>query len=163
LFIVKSRSSGNWWVYTTIIDGSLDFLSLNTTNAAGNASQDAPTSTVFYQNQSDASVAYCFAEVEGFSKFGSYTGNGSATGPSVTTDFEPTWLMIKRTDSTGDWIILDSARDTANPRDKFLEPNTSDAEATGNDVDFNATGFQLKSTSASINASGGTYIYACFA
>jgi hypothetical protein len=108
-------------------------------------------------------VAYCFAEVEGFSKFGSYTGNGSATGPSVTTDFEPTWLMIKRTDTTSDWIILDSARDTANPRDKFLEPNTADAEATGNDVDFNATGFQLKSTSASTNDTGGTYIYACFA
>ena len=71
--------------------------------------------------------------------------------------------MIKRTDTTSDWIILDSARDATNPRTEYLEPNTSDAEATGNDVDFNSTGFQLKSTSATINASGGTYIYACFA
>jgi hypothetical protein len=91
----------------------------------------APTSTVFdvkfyseVNNASGTYVAYCFAEVGGFSKFGSYTGNGSATGPSVTTNFEPTWLMIKRTDSTGDWIILDSARDATNPRDTFLEPNT---------------------------------------
>jgi hypothetical protein len=113
-------------------------------------------------------VAYLFAhDAGGFGddgsengiSCGSYTGNGSATGPTVTLGYEPQWLMIKRADSTGDWIILDSKRDVSNPRDKFLEPNTSDAEATGNDVDFNATSFQLKTTSATVNASGGTYIY----
>jgi hypothetical protein len=71
--------------------------------------------------------------------------------------------MIKRTDSTGDWIIHDSARDATNPRTAFLEPNTADAEQSGLDVDFNATGFQIKSSSATVNASGGTYIYMCIA
>jgi hypothetical protein len=173
MVIMKVRSAtGGWYVWFTGFSGS-QFLGLNTTDAVGTDARlwanAVPTSTVFslesgyYPAASQDMVAYCFAEVEGFSKFGSYTGNGSATGPSVTTGFRPSWLMIKRTDSTGDWIILDSARDATNPRDTFLEPNTSDGDATGNDVDFNATGFQLKSTSASINASGGTYIYACFA
>lgn len=171
LIITKSRAvSGSWSTYHASL-GNTQVIYLDLTNAAATAStvwnNTSPTSSVFTLGTGFAGslslVAYCFAPVSGFSAFGSYTGNGSATGPSVTTDFEPTWLMIKRTDTTGDWIILDSVRDTANPRDKFLEPNTTDAEATGNDVDFNATGFQLKSTSAATNASGGTYIYACFA
>jgi hypothetical protein len=181
MLIVKSRSLATDWVVQHSSAGTAPSkLIVNSTGAVTNSAPEwnnaggTPTafnSTVFtiagsgysVNNSGATYVAYCFAEVEGFSKFGSYTGNGSATGPSVTTDFEPTWLMIKRTDTTSDWIILDSARDTANPRDKFLEPNTADAEATGNDVDFNATGFQLKSTSASTNDTGGTYIYACFA
>lgn len=181
MIIVKSRSLATDWIVQHSSAGTPPSkLIVNATAAVTNSAPEwnnaggTPTafnSTVFtiagsgysVNNSGATYVAYCFAEVTDFSKFGSYTGNGSATGPSVTTNFEPTWLMIKRTDTTGDWIILDSARDTANPRDKFLKPNTAGAEATGNDVDFNATGFQLKSTSASINASGGTYIYACFA
>ena len=177
MFILKERngsSAGDFWATYHVSLGNTKYLTLNTTNAEETSAywnNTTPSSSVITlgsnTNINDSGgpiyLIYAFAEVEGFSKFGSYTGNGSATGPSVTTDFEPTWLMIKRTDTTGDWIILDSARDATNPRTEFLEPNTSDAEATGNDVDFNATGFQLKSTSASINASGGTYIYACFA
>jgi hypothetical protein len=176
MVIIKSRSltgstpSANWVVWHQSISAAIQTsttIVLNSYTGAIYLNFDFGSSSYSIDAQinglTQTYVAYCFAEVEGFSKFGSYTGNGSATGPSVTTDFEPTWLMIKRTDSTGDWIILDSARDATNPRDTFLEPNTSDGDATGNDVDFNATGFQLKSTSASINASGGTYIYACFA
>jgi hypothetical protein len=182
MIICKSRSNTTaWYVKHTSLasnnnlllagtDGQFNVATGSGNGGLGNLSSSTTFGFLSGTSSADATnlnggtfVAYCFAEVEGFSKFGSYTGNGSATGPSVTTDFEPTWLMIKRTDTTSDWIILDSARDTANPRDKFLEPNTADAEATGNDVDFNATGFQLKSTSASTNDTGGTYIYACFA
>jgi hypothetical protein len=172
MIIAKQRNNVEHWVIyhqATGKDAVLLFTTGAVISSANYWGSGGVTSTVFGTggvgagNAANNIVAYCFAEVEGFSKFGSYTGNGSATGPSVTTNFEPTWLMIKRTDTTGDWIILDSARDATNPRDTFLEPNTADGDATGNDVDFNATGFQLKSTSASINASGGTYIYACFA
>ena len=112
-------------------------------------------------------VAYLFAhDAGGFGSgsenvisCGGYTGNGSATGPTVTLGYEPQWLMIKRTDSADAWIILDSTRDVSNPRDKFLRANTSNTEATGNDVDFNATSFQLKTTSGSVNENTGTYIY----
>jgi hypothetical protein len=172
MIIAKQTNNVEHWVIYHQATGK-DAVLLFTTNAVISSANywgsGGVTSTVFGTggvgagNAANNIVAYCFAEVEGFSKFGSYTGNGSATGPSVTTDFEPTWLMIKRTDTTGDWIILDSARDATNPRTEFLEPNTEDEEDTGNDVDFNATGFQLKSTSASTNATGGTYIYACFA
>jgi hypothetical protein len=175
MVIVKNRSAGstNWCVYHIIVGNQFATL-LNSTSAPFSNSNywnnTTPTSSVFsLGNGTDTNgntnnlVAYCFAEISGFSKIGSYTGNGSATGPSVTTDFEPTWLMIKRRDSTGDWIIHDSARDATNPRTEFLEANTGDVEATGNDVDFNATSFQIKSTSATVNASGGTYIYMCIA
>lgn len=90
---------------------------------------------------------------------GGYTGNGSATGPTVSLGYEPQWLMIKRTDSAGNWVMYDSKRDVSNPRTAYLLAETTDAEQTGNDVDFNATSFQLKSTNANINASGGTYVY----
>lgn len=130
----------------------------------------APTSTVFSvrdhptTNASGGTyVAYCFAEITGFSKIDVYTGNGSATGPSVTTGFQPTWLLIKRSDSTGDWIIHDSARDATNPRTAFLEANTVDVEGSGLDVDFNSTSFQIKSSDANVNANGGTYFYMCIA
>jgi hypothetical protein len=138
MFIIKGRSIATGWIVYHAFDNAspaTGYMALQTTDAFFTSpafADTAPTSTVFsingtgyaVNNSGETYVAYCFAEVEGFSKFGSYTGNGSATGPSVTTNFEPTWLMIKRTDTTGDWIILDSARDATNPRDTFLEPNT---------------------------------------
>jgi hypothetical protein len=111
----------------------------------------------------DPKIIYAFAEKAGFSKFGSYTGNGSAIGTTVTTGFEPAFVMIKRYDSTGNWVILDNKRDTSNPIDKTLNPNLTAVESTANDIDFNATTFQLKSTNADTNANTGTYIYMAFA
>ena len=110
-------------------------------------------------------VAYCFAEIAGFSKFGSYTGNGSTTGPTVTTGFRPAFVMIKRTDTTGDWAIWDNTRDPSNPNNANLFPHETTAETINSqyDIDFLDTGFQLKNTNASRNASGGTYIYMAFA
>jgi len=177
MIIVKNRDAADaWQVYHAANTAApeTDYLVLNTTAAtADNANRwndTLPTSTVFsigdgveVNTNTEDYVAYVFAQIAGYSAFGSYTGNGSATGPSVTTDFEPTFLMIKRTDSTGDWIIHDSARDASNPRTAFLEPNTADVEGSGLDVDFNSTSFQIKSSSATVNASGGTYIYMCIA
>jgi len=109
-------------------------------------------------------VAYCFSEKAGFSKFGSYTGNGSATGPTVTTGFEPAFVMIKRTDVAAPWVIIDNKRSPSNPRQLILLPDVSDAELNvGNAINFNSTDFQLTDVNYTRNASGATYIYMAFA
>ncbi|NBV95362.1 MAG: hypothetical protein EBR90_01035, partial [Actinobacteria bacterium] len=109
-------------------------------------------------------VAYCFAEVAGFSKFGSYTGNGSADGPFVFCGFRPRFVLIKRTDSANDWIIYDSARDTNNVERSRLYPNASAAEDYLDTMDFVSNGFKLRTAAGTAyNTNGGTYIFAAFA
>ena len=106
-------------------------------------------------------IAYCFADVAGFSKFGSYTGTGSA-GNFQDCGFEPAFVMVKRTDGTSSWYILDNKRDTTNPRDLSLSPNLSNAEGTvTNFINFESTGFSM--ASAAGNATGQTWIYMAFA
>jgi hypothetical protein len=177
IMICKSRSgSTGWLVYHKDI-GNTDYLILNTTDAKALGvaawNNTSPTISVFsigngssVNTSSATQIAYCFHSVAGFSKFGSYTGNGSATGPTVTTDFEPAFVMIKRTSadaSGGNWIIKDNKRNTSNPRTKSLFPNSSSAEVTEYDVDFNATSFQILNADVDINKNGGTYIYMAFA
>ena len=111
-------------------------------------------------------VAYCFQSVEGFSKFGSYTGNGSASdGPFVYTGFRPAFVLMKDTGSTEQWQMVDSARDTYNVVDSCLFPNSSGAEATASSIhrDFLSNGFKVRTSDTSQNASGRTYIYMAFA
>ena len=103
-------------------------------------------------------VAYLFASLAGVSDIGTYTGNGSSV--TVTTGFQPRFILVKRTDSTGNWIVGDSARGLVAGDDPFLELNTSDAEVTNEDwVDVSATGFTINETAANANVNTGTYIY----
>jgi len=175
LIIAKIRTNWGgegWPVYSKYI-GASNYLALNYTNAALPAavwSNTTPTSSVFYVNGNDwanksgsTMIAYCFASIEGYSAFGSYTGNGSADGPFVYTGFRPAWLMLKRTDVANGWPVIDTKRDTYNVMGNYLYPNTSGAEATYYYADFTSNGFKLKATDAGVNASGGTYIYAAFA
>ena len=172
--ITKKRSSGtdyNWSTYH-IYNGNANVW-LNTTGGKNsNNWVTAPAATVFtppvslYGNESGVNyVAYCWAPVAGYSAFGSYTGNGSADGPFIYTGFRPRWLMIKRTDSTQNWIIVDTSKDTYNVANKRLFANLSDAEDTGipNYMDMVSNGFKCRDSNVSYNASGGTYIYAAFA
>jgi len=149
-------------------------LYLETTGAAVTSSafwnNTSPTSTVFsvsnnsINNASSTNyVAYCFAPVAGYSAFGSYTGNGSTDGPFVFTNFRPRYVMVKRTDTTGAWVIWDSARDTYNVAEKGLLANASNAEDTTNYIDFLSNGFKLRNTFGSQNGSGNTFIYMAFA
>ena len=168
-WLVKSRSSGAWWTYTTVIDGSLDYLFLDTTVAANDSGVSLPTSSVFSVNGSVAPtsenmIAYCFADVKGYSKFGSYTGNGNADGTFVYTGFKPAFIMFKRTNSTSGWGMYDNKRTPFNLMNKRLLANTSGAEDTSadNGIDFLSNGFKWK-TGSGWNASGGSYIYMAFA
>ena len=112
----------------------------------------------------DEMIAYCFAPVEGYSAFGSYTGNGSADGLFIYTGFRPRWILKKRTDTTDYWYIWDTARDPDNVVEAKLEANDSSAEYTSADwLDILSNGFKIRNSGNDINASGGTYIYAAFA
>jgi hypothetical protein len=176
MVITKSRDNGtgrNWAVYHAVL-GPTKYLELNGTDPAYVGStrwnDTAPSSTVItlgsQQTTNDsgaAMIAYAFAEVEGFSKFGSYTGNGSTDGPFVWTGFKPIFIMTKRTDSTSDWHVWDGVRNGFNPVDDILRANTTAAEASNFNTDFTSNGWKLRDAGANQNASGGTYIFMAFA
>jgi hypothetical protein len=173
VYLVKKRSgTSDWAWFTTSIDGSVDFLFLNSTAAktdAGGGYATAPTSSVFSLGDASSSindnggtyVAYCFAPVAGYSAMGSYVGNGSSSGPFVFLGFRPAFIMVKRTDASANWVIWDSKRDGYNTNNDQLYPNLSNAEDDGAFLfcDQLSNGFRVLNTSAERNASGGTYIY----
>ena len=152
-----------------------DLLVLNT-NAATTDSNDkwsdeAPTSSVFTVGDSsqlnasgNTSIAYLWSEKQGFSKFGSYIGNGNNDGPFVYTGFRPAWVMCKGTASNREWVMHDNKRDAENVVDGTLYANTNDAEGTGTArMDFLSNGFKLREDGNNWNASGETYVYMAFA
>ena len=177
MIIQKNRIDAQpWWVYHSSI-GAGGQLRLSGTDAEGSDggvlwNSTAPTSTVFSlgdnggsNGSSDACIAYCFAEKKGYSKVGGYTGNGNADGPFIYTGFRPAWLMMKRTDSAGEWLIYDNKRDPFNLRDTRLEAQDNFADSTGTTkvFDFVSNGFKCRGSDTDINASSGTYIYMAFA
>ena len=179
IVIVKNRDGGWQWIVdiSNITGTTSDHLLLNST-AAKNSSNTyfsaKPTSTVFSVNGASYSdtgtspykyIAYCFADVEGFSKFGSYTGNGSADGPFIYTGFDVKFLLYKNVDAAISWVIYDNVRDpNGNPQSYYLLPNSSGAEGTTPDaVDFLSNGFKIRYPNASINVTGQNHIYMAFA
>jgi len=110
-------------------------------------------------------VAYCFADVKGFSKFGSYVGNGNADGTFVYTGFKPAFIIVKRLNNTQSWYMLDNKRNTFNPEDKYLVTDNSNEESTFTFCDFLSNGFKARvdNTGTGFNFSGDTYIYMAFA
>ncbi len=176
MVIVKRSQTGatsNWQVRHTSI-AAANSIQLNLPNQAAAATtvwaSAAPTSSVFTVGTSadvNASgisyVAYCFAEIAGFSKFGRYTGNGSTDGPFVFCGFRPKFVMYKSTTETSGWAIIDTSRNTSNVADKYLNPNDSTAEGTSNLIDVLSNGFKFRTLNAGNNASGQIYIFAAFA
>jgi len=177
--LVKSRSLAvSWLNYHGEIasDPQTDAILLDTTGAVSDSAlfwnDTAPSSTLItlggaYNpvNGNNATyVAYAFAEIEGYSKFGSYTGNGVADGAFAFTGFRPAWLMIKRTDATGSWFMLDKVRDVDNEvLQDLIADGTGDETSNSNFLDFLSNGFKLRTTGTAVNAAGGTYIYMAFA
>ena len=181
LLITKSRDNTQnpaWHTSHVSLPTNYD-LALDSTTAAWNPSSNGwhelTNSSVFtlkngsidghnVNRSGDRYIAYCWAEIEGFSKFGSYLGNLNADGPFVYCGFKPAWVMIKRTDNTSNWNIRDSSRNSTNPTNLYLLANLSDPEGvTSSEIDFLSNGFKIRSTSTAFNASGGTYIFAAFA
>jgi hypothetical protein len=172
--IVKRRNStGNWATYHESA-GITGTLFLDTTAAKGNTTAYFHTgwgSATKFPIGSDADtnadgatyVAYVFSERQGYSKFGSYVGNGNANGTFVYTGFKPAFLLWKITNTTGDWRLVDNKRGVngAIPR---IKPNANSAEGSaGDNVDLLSNGFKFRSTAASANAANASYIYMAFA
>ena len=184
--ISKARSGTNeWWVVHKSGNGNLQLnatLALITSGGTNGAmgfpstltnntfTFTAGSSSVNNVNASGTTyVTYCWAEIEGFSKFGSFVGNGSADGVFVYTGFRPALVIIKRTDTTDSWAIFDSSRDSANPVERLLRAEGSNVEATMTSLvsnpfgDFLSNGFKVRNTSTIDNVSGGSYIFAAWA
>ena len=174
MIIIKNLISANNWVVYHEALGNTKFLELNTTAAAATATtafnDTSPTSSVFSVGSSGgvnsgdkAMLAYCFAEKKGYSKFGSYTGNGYVDGAFVYTGFRPAFFMIKKTNATSDWYLWDNKRLGYNVANYSLSPNATFAKNTTVAVDLVSNGAKLRSLHTEQNGSGSTYIYAAFA
>ena len=177
--IVKNRSSAtayNWYVWHTGLTSASYFLQLNTTSGQINSpdpfNATAPTSTLFSVGGENVVngvnyVAYAFSEVEGYSKFGSYSGNGSTDGPFVWCGFRPAVVLTKCSSNAGDdWRIWDNQRPGYNLTNLSLAPNTSAAEDTSTNnyaIDTLSNGFKLRSLTTGTNGSGRTYIFMALA
>ena len=173
IYIVKARSElQSWYMYNANL-GNNKIIELNTTSASytdNNWNSTTPTSSVFTVNNNNVNentqtyIAYCFVEKKGFSRFGSYVGNGSNDGSYIHLGFKPAFVMFKNTDALGDWTIQDSARDTFNLADARLYANLSNAENDGTlGVDFLSNGIKIRTSSAGWNTSAQTSIYMAFA
>jgi hypothetical protein len=176
--LMKSRGSGNWWTWHIGFgDNTTDYMSFNDPGNEASASGmwgtvGSGTSTFGYTAGTSApistdTVAYFFKSVKGFSKFGSYTGNGSTDGTFVYTGFKPAFIIAKETNESGDnWVMFDNKRDGYNVNNDELYSNLSNAEADGATyvyVDLLSNGFKWRTTASNKNQSGSTYIYMCFA
>ena len=165
-----------WYIYHVGI-GNLDHIQF-TSNAKANSptwGDTTPTSSVFSvggegayiaTNQSSIDyVAYCFAEVQGYSKFGKYTGNGDADGPMCYCGFKPAFVLVKKSTDSGNWLMYDNKRGAINLNDEYVYANFASQEATSttSGYDFLSNGFKVRNTYTDGNVSGETYIYAAFA
>jgi len=174
LMLIKDRSSAvNWAVYHKSLGNTL-FMELNTsagqTVNAGYWNNTDPTSSVFSVGASspvnangDNFIAYLFAEVPGFSKFGAYVGNASTDGPFVWCGFRPRWIMAKRFDVANDWPVVDVARDPYNQQTHEIYADLPQAETSSGTFDILSNGFKARNAQAFCNAGGGSYIFAAFA
>ena len=172
----RNISTDNWAIYFN--DGTKRISSFFNTSAPIDPAQASywpnndPTSSVFYVGTDSAVngsvsmtyVGYAWAEIPGYSKFGTYSGNNANDGTYVHLGFRPVWLMVKRIDSTRDFLIYDAVRSTFNPIQDFLEPNQSTVEqsANANKVNFLSNGFKFRNNSGDMNGAG-TYFYMAFA
>jgi len=179
--ILKNRNLDNnrdWIVYHTGLTSASYYIYLNSSAAqagtyAGFWNNTAPNSSVITLGSGDTSsngsgdtyIAYCFAEKKGYSKFGSYTGNGNADGTFTYLGFKPAFLIIKATATTDNWTMYDNKRPGYNSGNYFVFPNLSNAEDTSNStwLEFFSNGFKVRATSSTLNTSGNSYIYMAFA
>jgi hypothetical protein len=185
MIIIKARAGTNavngWYIFHKGLSANNNIrfdtgAQLTTSSFSSGIINTSPTSTTFgfdsgtsllNINESGTTyIAYCFADVQGFSKFGSYEGNGNVDGPFIYCGFKPAFVLIKKYSAANDWYTHDNKRDTFNPETRYLQPNTSAVETndTGKALDFLSNGFKLRTTHGSHNgATGQFFIYMAFA
>ena len=180
MIIFKNRDQADDWAvyhHKNTSAPETDFLRLNTTDATIDnvnfMNDTAPTSSVFTVNiagtvneNNEKYIAYCFTPIQGYSKFGGYTGNGSLDGPFVYLGFKPAWVLIRQTSTAQNWILYDNKINPFNEAVTKLSPNLSDAEdsSTGNnDIDMLSNGFKVTEDNNDMNESGQNFIYMAFA
>ena len=172
--IVKRREDAGrgWWVYHKSLGATKAIYLHDTASSFTNSwlQNTAPTSTVFTLNSngdtngsSKTHIAYCFAEKKGYSKFGTYTGNGNTNGTFVYTGFRPAFVLSKRSSGINSWNIMDNKREGYNPQNDLLFPDSTNVESNVTDQDILSNGFKLRTTGSGRNGSGQTYIYMAFA
>jgi hypothetical protein len=174
MIAIKCRSSvGDWRVWHKDLTGGTYYVQFNSGVAQAldsNGMTALPTSSVFTLGTSTqvnfnsaTNVAYCFAAVSGFSRFGSYTGNGSAAGPTLHLGFRPRFVMTKNISATGNWLMFDTSRLGYNPDNDSLVANSTAADSTTDFIELYSNGLGIRSANAAVNTSNSTYIYAAFA
>jgi len=174
MIITKTLGSAvDWFVYHQS-NGAGKYMVLNGTASVGSSTivwgNTTPTSTVFSlgagaeTNTSPREyVAYVFADVKGYSKFGTYTGNGSTDGQFINTGFRPAYVLIKKTNGVGSWWVFDNKRLGYNAKNSRVYANDNTAESAVTNIDFVSNGFKLRTTVGDLNGAGNTIIYAAFA
>jgi hypothetical protein len=174
IVLIKTTSGADAW---TMLNTNIDlnkYLSLNSNSAEISDpmfNNTAPTTTVFtldgdgqVNGNGVSLIAYCFSEVTGYSKFGSYKGNGANFDNAfVYTGFKPSLVIIKKSNTTGNWVIEDNKRAGYNQANYHLYPNLTNAEGTNYYTDFLSNGFKIRDNPSDIGESGHTYIYMAFA
>ena len=174
MIIVKCRSQSDAWGVYHVSVGATKYLKLNETSATTSTGTTVfpttPTSSLFYlgnsglvNGNSRTYVAYCFAEIEGYSKMGGFTGNGNSNGPFVYTGFSPAFVYIKWTSGANHHVLYDNAINTYNPASVYQRANDAAADGTSTPIDFLSNGFKIRHTDSAINSSGGSYIFTAFA
>tara|TARA_R110002012_G_scaffold81996_1_gene207645 strand:+ start:749 stop:1822 length:1074 start_codon:yes stop_codon:yes gene_type:complete len=181
IIIIKNTvDTIDWWVASKYLTNyTTSYVELNSDDPvathANGMNSTAPTSSVFSVggisrtgDSGNLAVAYCFASIQGYSKIGSYIGNGNARGPFVWTGFKPAWVMVKPYTNSGyNWVIMDSTRNPFNPIDKYTWADLDNAEYDGTsiglDVDFVSNGFKLSTSRGEVNLNGATMLYMAFA
>ena len=179
--IVKSRGENDSWFVKHKDLASSKNLNLNQTvaetdvtsaysegglsNLSGNTFGflDGTSDANAVNESSEAHIAYCFKSVQGYSKFGSFTGNGNASGTFVFCGFRPAWILIKNSSSVTSWTLYDNKRPGFNEDNAYLLPDASDNELSDKDIDLLSNGFKPRTSNSALNTSGDTYIFMAFA
>jgi len=174
IIVKRLNASGGWIVYNEAL-GNTKIMELHDTSASQTSSaawnNTSPSSTTFtlgdYTSTNTSGgtyIAYCFAEKTGYSKFGSYVGNGNADGAFIYTGFKPAFVIIKNTSTSGtNWVMFDNKRIGYNESNYYLRPSGNNTESTNIPLDILSNGFKIRTSAGDVNTSGNTYIYKAFA
>ena len=171
VIIIKALTTTQGWYQYHESLGNTKVIDFTTAAAVTNDywSDTTPTASVFNVIGNTVVggnydyIAYCFAEKQGYSKFGSYTGNGNADGTFTYLGFKPAFIMIKKTSGSSDWAMFDNKRQGYNVANNLLYPNNTTSDTTGTFLDLVSNGFKMRTTATWSNASGASYIYMAFA